>query len=58
MSNELIEKLGDEGVLFLKNNVDQFFRVLKLLAAETENQWDDLALQLIADQATKMVKEL
>jgi len=58
MSNELIEKLGEEGIIFLKGNVDQFFRVLKLLALETENQWDDLALELIADQATKMVKEL
>ena len=58
MSNELIEKLGAEGIIFAKNNVDQFFRILELLADETENQWDNLALSLIKEQATKMVKEL
>jgi len=58
MSNELIEKLGEEGIIFAKNNVDQFFRILELLAAETETSWDDLALQLIKEQATKLVKEL
>ena len=58
MSNELIEKLGEEGIIFAKNNVDQFFRILELLADETENEWDNLALSLIKEQATKMVKEL
>ena len=58
MSDELIEKLGEEGIIFAKNNIDQFFRILELLADETENQWDNLALSLIKEQATKMVKEL
>ena len=58
MSDELIEKLGEEGIIFAKNNIDQFFRILELLADETENEWDNLALSLIKEQATKMVKEL
>ena len=58
MSKKLLEKLGEEGIIFAKNNVDQFFRILELLADETENEWDNLALSLIKEQATKMVKEL
>lgn len=58
MSKELLEKLGEEGIIFAKNNVDQFFRILELLADETENKWDNLALSLIKEEATKMVKEL
>ena len=58
MSKKLLEKLVEEGIIFAKNNVDQFFRILELLADETENEWDNLALSLIKEQATKMVKEL
>ena len=58
MSEDLKEKLGEEGVKFIKNNVDQFFDVLELLAKESDSPWDDLALDLIKEKAKAMVKAL
>jgi len=57
MSKDLLEKLGEEGIVFAKNNIEQFFRILDLLAKESETKWDDIALGLIKEEAIKKVKE-
>ena len=58
MNKELLEKLGAEGIIFAKNNIEQLFRILELLAEETDTKWDNLALQLIKAEAIEKIKEL
>ena len=51
-------KLDEEMKVFAKNNVEQFFRIIEVLAKKTETNLDDLGIQIIKPEVIRMINEL